>query len=457
MSSAPPVKAVLECRGALGAREIVPAMKVISLVPGSGDTFYCQNCVRDLSMARGLRALGADVTLAPMYLPVDPGADAGVRRAPVFYGAVNVWLEQKFPGFGRRGRRFFPWLDARPVLRFAARRAGSTDARGLGEMTASMLRGEDGRQAAELDRLVDWLRADGAPDVVHLSNALLLGLTRRLRRDLGCAVVCSLQDEDVWMDAMPESEAAPVWALLAERARDADRFVAVSRAYAGRMAARLRLAADRVGVVHPGVDVPAAAAPVPDDPPVLGFFARLAEGLGLDETVAAFLRLRRDPRFARLRLRAAGGSTARDRAFIDRQRRRLDEAGAAADSTIDEAYAPDARAEFFRSVSVLAVPSRIEDGYGLNLLESIAAGVPVVQPDRGAFPEIVAMTGGGAVYSPQTPEALAAALAPLLDAPDRLREMGRAGREAVRAGFTVAHAAARMLEEFRRAAQARRD
>ena len=430
-------------------------MKIVTLLPGSGDTFYCQNCVRDLSTARGLRALGADVTLAPMYLPVDPGPAAGVRSAPVFYGAVNVWLEQRFPGLGRRGRRLLRWLDARPVLRFAARRAGSTDARGLGEMTASMLRGEDGRQAAELDRLVEWLRADGAPDVVHLSNALLLGLARRLRRDLGCAVVCSLQDEDVWMNAMPETEAAPVWALLADRARDADRFVAVSRAYAVRMASRLDLDADRVAVVHPGVEVPDPPAPIPGDPPVLGFFARLAEGLGLDETVGAFLLLRRDARFARLRLRAAGGSTARDRAFIDRQRRRLAEAGAATDADIDEAYAPDARAKFFRSVSVLAVPSRIEDGYGLNLLESIAAGVPVVQPDRGAFPEIVAMTGGGTVYAPQTPEALAAALAPLLAEPERLREIGRAGRESVRTRFTVAHAAARMLEEFRRAAQTR--
>lgn len=436
-------------------REIVPAMKVITLVPGSGETFYCQNCVRDLSIARGLRALGVDVTLAPMYLPVDPGPAADVRSAPVFYGAVNVWLEQQMPAFGRRWRRFFAWLDARPVLRFAAGRAGSTDARGLGAMTASMLRGEDGRQAAELDRLVEWLRADGAPDVVHLSNALLLGLARRLRRDLGCAVVCSLQDEDVWMNAMPEAEAAPVWALLAERARDADRFVAVSHAYAGRMSERMGLSADRIAVVHPGVDVPAIAAPIPDDPPVLGFFARLADGLGLDEVVEAFLILRRDPRWARLQLRAAGGSTAVDRAGIDRLRARLAGAGAAGDARIDERYAPESRADFFRALSVLAVPSRIEDGYGLNLLESIAAGVPVVQPDRGAFPEIVAMTGGGIVYTPQTPEALAAALAPLLAEPARLRDLGRAGREAVQARFTVAHAAARMLEEFRRAAQTR--
>lgn len=430
-------------------------MKIVTLVPGSGDTFYCQNCVRDLSAARGLLALGADVTLSPMYLPIDPGPAAGLRHSPVFYGAVNVWLEQQFPRFGHGWRRFFQWLDARPVLRFAARRAGSTDARGLGAMTASMLRGEDGRQAAELDRLVDWLRADGVPDVVHLSNALLLGLARRLRRDLGCAVVCSLQDEDVWMDAMPAAESEPVWRLLAERAHDADRFVAVSRAYADRMRDRLGLAADRVAVVHPGVDVPEPVAPIPEHPPVLGYFARLAEGLGLDEVVEAFLILRRDPQFARLRLHAAGGSTSRDRAFIDRLRTRLAAAGAADDADIDERYAPDARAEFFRSVSVLSVPSRIEDGYGLNLIESIAAGVPVVQPDRGAFPEIVAMTGGGTVYSPHTPAALAAALAPLLAEPARLRELGRTGREAVRTRFTVAHTAGRLLDEFRTAAAQR--
>ena len=67
------------------------------------------------------------------------------------------------------------------------------------------------------------------------------------------------------------------------------------------------------------------------------------------------------------------------------------------------------------------------------LLEAMANGVPVVQPRRGAFPEIVETTGGGLLVEPDNPEALADGL---LDALARIRRgraaLGRAGAEGVR-------------------------
>ncbi|MCK5114935.1 MAG: hypothetical protein KAR11_09265 [Phycisphaerae bacterium] len=44
-------------------------MKIIQLTPGSGDNFYCENCLRDNFIVKALRQLGHDAVLVPLYLP----------------------------------------------------------------------------------------------------------------------------------------------------------------------------------------------------------------------------------------------------------------------------------------------------------------------------------------------------------------------------------------------------
>jgi len=94
-----------------------------------------------------------------------------------------------------------------------------------------MLLGEVGGQKEELERLVDWLADEAKPDVVHLSNALLLGLAHRIKQRMNVAVVCSLQDEDVWIDAMDDHFRKEVWDLMSERGKDVDVFIPVSDFY----------------------------------------------------------------------------------------------------------------------------------------------------------------------------------------------------------------------------------
>lgn len=423
-------------------------MKVVHVIPGAGDTFYCQNCLRDLGLVRELRAAGADVILLPMYLPLPLAPDPSVRQAPVFYGAVSVYLEQKVPALARRRGLLHRWLDSGSVLRYAARKSGATSADGLEDLTASVLRGEDGRQAVELDRLVEWLSADGKPDVVHLSNALLLGLARRIRSELDCAIVCSLQDEDVWIDAMPDKAAARLWSLMADKARDADLFIAVSRYFADRMTDRLRLEPDRIRVVPPGV-TPAAPVTLPFDPPVIGYLSRMTPGLGLDVLVDAWLLLRRRPGFERVRLHATGGQLGPDRDFVDGLRTRADEA--AVDARFDDEFNAANRGDILRSITVLSVPAERENALGLYVLEALAAGVPVVQPRCGAFPEILETTGGGCLHEPNTPQALAEALASFLSSPSAVAAAGRQGRERVLELHSPSAVAQRTLEAYKTA------
>ena len=117
-----------------------------------------------------------------------------------------------------------------------------------------MLRGENGNQAKELDRLGRMAEsADGKADVICLSNVLLMGLVRRIKRETGAFVAVTLQGEDSFLDSLPEPERSQSWETLAERAQEADAFIAPSRYYADVMTERCRLPKDRVHVVPNGI------------------------------------------------------------------------------------------------------------------------------------------------------------------------------------------------------------
>ena len=84
-----------------------------------------------------------------------------------------------------------------------------------------------------------------------------------------------------------------------------------------------------------------------------------------------------------------------------------------------------------RSAAVVAVPSRWYENQPMIVLEAMALGVPVVASDMGGLPELVEPDVTGALVPPDDDEALAAALAGLLDDPGRALAMGQAGRAEV--------------------------
>jgi glycosyltransferase involved in cell wall biosynthesis len=413
-------------------------VKIAHIVPGSGGSFYCENCLRDTSIVSALRKRGDDVVMIPLYLPLFGHDLEGGGDSPIFFGGINTWLQEHLPVFRHTPRWIDRILDSEPLLRAAAGRAGSTSARGLGPMTVSMLRGEGGHQAKELDRLADYLAADVKPDVIHLSNALLLGLAARLRERTGAAVVCTLQDEAPWVDSMEGAWSERVWEVMAERARDADAFISVSRWYAGVMAGKIGLPLEKIRIVPIGVDADAyLPASPPADSPVLGYLGRESKAEGLGTLVDAFLRLRKEFGHHHLRLKITGGRTSEDASFLAGLRERLRAGGAAADVDFVEDFEWESRRAFLSSLSVLSVPGTAQAAFGLNILEALAAGVPVVQPRAGAFPELVETTGGGLLYDPEESGALAAALDELLNDPGHGKELGERGRAKVREFYSL--------------------
>ncbi len=423
-------------------------MKLIHLSPGAGDNFYCENCLRDAAVVLGLRRIGHDASCLPLYLPpmVEDSLDAEARKE-VFFGGVNVYLQQKSALFRRTPRWVDRIFDSRRLLRWAGKKASMTRPADVGETMLSMLRGELGRQVKELERLVAFLAERDRPDVVSLSNALLMGLVRRIKEALGVPVICSLQDEEGYVEALEEPHRSQVWQLLRERARDVDAFIAPSTFYRDAMQRRLEVPDERIHVIHNAID-PAGLAPAASPPgcPTIGFLSQMCAGKGLDTLGEAFCLLKRPGRLEGLKLSIFGGMTRADVGFIQELRRRFEAEHVADDVELHDDFDPAAKSTFLQSCSVVSVPTRRGEAFGLFVLEALACGVPVVLPDHGAFGELVRATGGGTLCRPNDPADLADKIEELLGAPDRAAELGRAGRQAVLEKFS----ARRMAEKVAR-------
>ena len=425
-------------------------MKIAYVTAGAAG-MYCGSCLHDNALAAALIRAGHDAALIPVYTPIRTDeTDVSVDR--VFYGAINVYLEQKSALF-----RHTPWLldrllNGRGLLDWASRRGAAVDARQLGELTLSVLAGEDGRQVKELERLVTWLRDEFRPDVVNLPNSMLLGLAREIRSEVGVPVVCTLQGEDIFVEDLDTAHRERVRAALRAKARDADAFVVNSRYYRDFMSGYLDVAPERMHVVPLGLNLDGHGArpPAPDGPPyVVGYLARVCPEKGLHLLVEAFRQLVESMGRDTLRLRIAGYNGPRDRDYRDGILAQIREWGL--EDAVDYVGEVDRRQkiEFLSSLHVLSVPTVYREPKGLFVLEALANRVPVVLPRHGAFPELIEATGGGVLVEPADARALAGALGRLLGDAGLRRDLGRRGREAVERSFRDSTVAERVLNVYR--------
>jgi glycosyltransferase involved in cell wall biosynthesis len=314
-------------------------------------------------------------------------------------------------------------------------------------MTLSVLNGENGGQREELDRLVSWLKHDEKPDLVHLSNALLLGLAGRIHREVGVPVVCTLQDEDSWIDSMEPVAARKAWALMTEKATDIVAFIPVSQYYNRVMQDRLKgVPANKFHVIPIGVSADSyGEAKWNPGQPVIGYLSRMSESLGLGTLVDAFIQIRERGLVGLVTLKITGGKTPEDNKFLEGLRDKL-----AARNLLDSVeFCPvfdrKTKREFLQSLMVLSVPMSHPEAFGMFMLEAMASGVPVVQPRLGASPEIIEATGGGVSYDSADPEALTRELESLLRDESRWRRLSQAGRKAVRTCYDVGEVAESMI------------
>ncbi len=427
-------------------------MRVVQITPGAGG-MYCGNCFRDNGLVAAWRRLGHQAIMVPLYLPLTLEESDSSAGTPIFFSGINVYLDHKVAWFRRAPHWLRQSFTSSTLLHWIGWFAARTSPKEVADLTLSMLRGEHGNQARDLDELVGWLRAETKPDVVCLSNALLLGLAARLKHELDTPVVCFLAGEDSYLDAMSEPLRTEVWRTLAERTGEVDMFIAPSRYFADRMACRMSVEAGRICVVPPGISIDGYSPALPSRnpkpttaPTVLGYFARMCPEKGLDTLVEAFIALKESGRSPALRLKVGGGLGPSDKSFVSGIERRLCVRGLLGDVEFHPNLDRTAKIAFLESLDVFSVPAGYGEAFGVYLLEALAAGVPVVQPRTAAFPEIVEATGGGLLCDAGDPESLAEAIGRLLSDPERRRRLGEKGRRVVREEYNIDAIARRHVE-----------
>jgi glycosyltransferase involved in cell wall biosynthesis len=428
-------------------------MNIAHIIPGSGGSFYCGNCLRDSKYFDAIRTQGHHAIKIPMYLPLFANDDANTGDIPVFYGAISIYLKQLFPVLRHAPKWVDKLLNAGPMLRFAAHMANSTRASGLEDMTVSMLMGEHGKQQEELEKMVHWLETHFKADVIHISNALLLGLAHKLKERLKVPVICSLQDEDVWVDAMQPAYVGKVWDLMQAKAQDVDMFIAVSHYYASFMKNKLLLSDDKVTTLHLGVDpadyhyINAA-----EKSRSVGFLSRMCPENGLDILIDAFIILRNREGFDDVKLLLTGGHTGDDLHFIKEQKKKIKDAGLTAHVEFIDDFSQETRRAFFDRTMVLTVPTRHGEAFGIYLTEAMAAGIPIIQPALGAFPEIIEKSGGGVLYGDNKPTLLADAFAGIFTDKKKLQQLSANARTSIEKNFNINTLAAEMTSIYQQAA-----
>ncbi|MGD0340719.1 MAG: glycosyltransferase family 4 protein [Bacteroidales bacterium] len=414
-------------------------MKIVYLITGSGGAFYCGNCYRDMLYLRAIRKVpGMTAKAIPLYLPPVGNVSESGFDDKVFFGAISLYLREKVKLFRNMPPFFDKIFDSGPLLNLAARQAGTTRTEGMEELTLNMIEGGSSFRASEINRLVKYLEHEGSPDVIHLSNALILGLAGQLKKRINVKIVCSLLNEDDWIDGMAEPFQGKAWEMIAREAGKIDLFVTPSNYYKELFIKKTGIKGDNIDVVPLGFD--------PDQnqelnripgPPAIGYFCRINQMNGFDKLVDAFIELKSGTVLKELTLHVCGGYTGDDKPFISSQIKKIREKGFEKSVKIYPEFQGNKKMEFFSNVDIISVPVRKYDGYGLYILEANGAGIPVVQPNTGAFPEIIGTTGGGITYSPDTTGELASSLLKLLEDDSLRKKLGETGKIRVRSELSL--------------------
>jgi glycosyltransferase involved in cell wall biosynthesis len=422
-------------------------MNILSITAGAAG-MYCGSCSRDNALAVELLRRGHRVTLLPLYTPTNPD-EANVSSKRVLFGGISIYLQQYSSIFRKTPRFLDRLLDAPWVINAFARRSLSTDPKLLGDLTISMLEGDRGILRKEFDKLLEWMAAEPVPDVVNLPNSLLIGLAAPLRTALKRPICCTLQGEDLFLDGLVEPYRRRAIDLIRAQVGDVDRFLSVSDYYVPIMSDLLKIPAGKISVVPLGINLTGyERATRSDDTFRVGYFARVSPEKGLHVLADAYVRLRARTPGAKMRLDAAGYMAPAQASYMDGVKRDLAKAGLADEFIYHGAVDRDGKLAFLQTLDVLSVPAPYDEPKGVFLLEAMGVGVPVVQPRRGAFTEIVEKTGGGVLVPPDDTNALADALHRLWQARPRIERLGRAGFDGVREHYSIQRSTDRLLAVY---------
>lgn len=417
---------------------------------------YCGSCLRDNALATELLKQGHDVVLVPIYTPTLTD-EANVSMHRVFFGGISVYLEQHVALFRHTPKLLDRLWDSEAALKMIAGRSIAVDPQSLAELTISMLKGEDGYQHKETEKLIDWLKTETEFDVVNLPNSLLIALARPIKRELKLPIFCTLQGEDLFIEGLGEPSRSQALELIRSNVEFVDGFHAVSDFYARRMCTDLGIPESKMHVVPLGINfggfencVRGLADTKPGESTgfVIGYLARIAPEKGLHVLAEAYRLVRQRTAERRMRLEIAGYLAPEHREYLSAIERQIGEWGLADEVQYRGVLDRDAKIIFLKGLDVMSVPATYDEPKGMSLLEAMAVGVPVVQPRRGSFTEIVERSGGGLLVDACDAESLAAGILTLMESPSLAASLSEKAAAGVREHYSVTNMAHRAIEAY---------
>jgi len=423
-------------------------LKITSITAGAGG-MYCGSCIRDNALAAALAERGHEVTLLPLYTPTRTDAE-NVSEHRVFFGGISVYLEQHISLF-----RQTPWLIDRLwespwLLRAVSGRAVQTRPEQLGALVVSVLEGNNGHQRKELDKLVHWLRKQSQPDVLDISNSMLIAVAGPLKKALGCPIVCTLQGENIFIDGLLEPYRSRTRRLIQSHLSDVDAFVAVSDYYAGYMSRYLGIPGVKMHVVPLGVNGDCFV-PSPDRASGLftvGYLGRIAPEKGLHLLCDGYRNLRERGALEGCRIELAGYLGQEHTAYWQSIEREVKRWGLTNEICYRGELDLEHKVSFLQGLDLFVVPAVYDDPKGMAILEAMACGVPVVAPRRGTYTEMVERTGGGVLVEPENLSHLEETLERLAGDRARLVELGRLAAKGVREYYSVVEMTTRAFNVY---------
>jgi glycosyltransferase involved in cell wall biosynthesis len=313
------------------------------------------------------------------------------------------------------------------------------------------LRGEEGHQRKEIEKLLEFLSAEEPPDVINIPYTLLICLAKPIKRALNRPIVMTLQGEDLFLEALTEPYRAEALALVRSQVRDVDMFIAVSEYYARFMRDYLAIPESKLRVGTLGISTRdlTVTGRSRSNPFTIGYFARVAPEKGLHNLAHAYRILRTEKGLPPSKLLVAGYLPPEHKPYLAQIAEGLRVAGLGDEFVYRGAVERAKKVQFFHDIDVLSVPSPYHEPKGLYLLEAMACGVPVAQPNHGAFPELIERTGGGVLARSDSGADVADAIYGLWKEPEMAAAIGRRGADGVRRHHTATHMAERVLEIYR--------
>jgi len=425
----------------------------VTFVTAGGAGMYCGSCMRDNTLVRNLSKLGWEIELLPAYTPVTTDEE-DVSVDHVFFGGLNMYLQQNIPLFRWMPKWMDRWLDNPNVIKRATSKSVKVNGTFLGKMTLATVEGEHGVLKKEHRNFVNWLREHSRPDLINLTNLLIGGSIPMIRAELpGKPLLVTLQGDDLFLDQLEEPWRSKVIKRMREVAKEVDGYITFNRYYAGLMGDILDIPEEKFHIVPLGIEV-ADFENIERElghPPTVGYFARICPEKGFHHAVDAFILLAKEPGMEHLRFKAGGWLGADHEDFFAEQKKKLEAAGLM--HRFEYVGAPDREGKltFFRHIDLLSVPTEYREAKGMYVLEAMASGIPVVQPAHGSFPEMLEDSGAGLLVEPNNPKELADAWKLVLTDAAQRAEYGRSGRAHVHKTCTapvMAMETAKIYQQF---------